>query len=472
MKFFKNLILSLLALVVVFVLVSCANDKSNYKANGGVGDDDLEYLSHIEKEDMNGYNFRILTRKNHIKRQLVEEDTGDVVNAAVYKRNEIVKNYFNINISAVEDDGDSGDDAINMILAGDDAFDAIFAHSRTAFNYVTQGTALNINDIETIDLTKEWWSKDIIDSCSVNGYLYVLDGDISTDGISMAATIFFNKRIFDELGLDYPYQLVVDGKWTFDEFSKLVKLGSKDLNGDGLLSESVDRYGFFANEWSSPMYVLYSGGQRIYSKDARGLPKLSLSSTKTVMIFSDFFNLANSNDVYLEKQGVNQATTNLFMDGRAMFADGVLNSAPGYRAMNDDFGILPFPKYSVNDEYNTLVNGSASLLVVPTTVPDANKTGKILEALCAAGSKNVVPAFYDISLKTKSSRDNESEEMIDIIKDTRVYDLGYLSGGIFQSIGRDLAYQTNPDFASYYAARESRAISDLNTFLSNYGKIG
>jgi hypothetical protein len=77
-----------------------------------------------------------------------------------------------------------------------------------------------------------------------------------------------------------------------------------------------------------------------------------------------------------------------------------------------------------------------------------------------------------VSLKTKFSRDAESEEMIDIIKNSLIYDLGYVSGGKFQSVGFELAHKSNPDFASYYAQNESAAVSSLNSFLSAYGKIG
>ena len=54
--------------------------------------------------------------------------------------------------------------------------------------------------------------------------------------------MYFNKRIFDELGLDYPYNLVLNDNWTFDAFSKLVKQGTKDLNGDGLIKAEDEKF--------------------------------------------------------------------------------------------------------------------------------------------------------------------------------------------------------------------------------------
>ena len=470
---FKKILCVLLAIVAVVAMASCKKDgKNNDNKDWTMAGTDLSYLDYIGIEDMEGYNFRIYCRPGSgmITDQYIEEETGDIINDAVYRRNETVKSLFNVEISAIESSDNKAADAVNTILAGDDQFDIILPHSRTAFQYAVQNTLVNFNDVKTIHQDKEWWSKDILDSANINGYLYVLDGDISTHRLEYGFTMYFNKRIFDELGLDYPYQMALDGTWTFDEFSKLVKMGSKDLNGDGLMNPEDDQFGYYTWPAYGPIQVLYSGGQRIYSKNAKGITTLTLNTSKTVEIFSKFFNLCGSEDVYLKPSSV--SSTDLFTEGRAMFADKGLGSAKGMRSMNDDFGILPWPKFSNDDIYSTVINGHASLVVMPITVSDYERSGKIIEALCAVGNKNVIPAFYDVSLKTKFSRDYESEAMIDIVKESLIYDLGYISGNAVQGIGEGLAHQSNPDFASYYARNESKALSDLSTFLASYAKIG
>ncbi len=469
----KKLICLLFAFAaIITATVSC---KENNKSSGSdwvMEDTDLSFIDHIEIEDMEGYNFRMFCRPgtNMIDNQYAEEETGDIINDAVYRRNETVKNLFNIEITAIESSQSKADDAINTILAGDDQYDIILPHSRSAFSYAVQNALVNFNEVKTIDTSKEWWSRDIVDSANINDYLYVLDGDISTHRLHYAFAMYFNKRIFDELGLDYPYQMALDGTWTFDEFSKLVKQGSKDINGDGLMKPEDDQYGYYSWHAFGPIQVLYSGGQRIYSKNAKGTPTLSLNSTKTVEIFSKFFSLCNTEDVLLVS-AAEAPKEDPFTSGRAMFADKDLGSAKTMRSMNDEFGIVPWPKFTKDDKYNTVINGHASLVVMPITVSDYDRSGKIIEALCAFGNRDVIPAFYDVSLKTKFARDYESEKMIDIIRDSLIYDIGYISGGTFQSAGTTLAEQSNPDFASYYARNESKALSDLNNFLASYGKI-
>ena len=468
----RKLLCILLAVVAVITMASCKKGNKNATGDWNMEGSDLSYLDYIGIEDMDGYEFRIYCRPGSgmINDQFVEEETGDIINDAVYRRNETVKALFNINITAAESSENKAADAVNTILAGDDQFDIILPHSRTAFQYAVQNTLVNFNDVKTIDLSKEWWSKDIVDSANINGYLYILDGDISTHRLEYGITMYFNKRIFDELGLDYPYQLAMNGEWTFDEFSKLVKQGAKDLNGDGLMKPDDDQYGYYTWPTSGPIQALYSGGQRVYGKNAKGITTLTLNSPKTVEIFSKYFSLCSTEDVYLKPSTVAEKE-NLFKAGRSMFYDTGLGSAKGMRSMNDDFGILPWPKFSMDDKYNTVINGHASLLVMPITVSDYDRTGKIIEALCAVGNRDVIPAFYDVSLKTKFSRDYESEKMIDLVRESLIYDIGYISGNTVQGTGEYLANQTNPDFASYYAKNESKALSDLATFLASYAKI-
>lgn len=478
---FKKILAAVLSACAVLAMASCSKEEVSAGGNSTGNtevvqptvnvdeEEEIDYESDLSNDRYDGYEFRILMRKGGIKDQYLEEDSEDLVESATYKRNMLVENKYGVKITATEASGDFQTDALNSILAGDDAYDLIFTHSRAAFTYAVQGAAYNINDISTIHLDKPWWSKDLQNSCDVNGYLYVLDGDITVQGLGCSMAMFFNKRIFDELGFDYPYELVRDGEWTFDEFAYLAKKGGADLDGNGVIEPEKDRYGFVTSDWDAPINILYAGGQKIYDKNEDGFLELSLYSNKTVDIYDEFFSLMSNDACYIvPTSGAVYNGTNHFTSGRAMMYAALLLSSESFRAMDDDFGIIPYPKFDEEDEYTTAINGTAHLGIIPITVTDVERTGAVIEALCAYGSREVIPAFYEISLKTKAARDDESEEMMDIIKDSIIYDIGYVSGGRFQSAGRDL-FQKNADFASYYAENENTAMSDLETFNRDYG---
>ncbi len=455
----KRILTIMLAALMIFC-VSCKKEDEKITNAETIGLSVDDYTKDLWVEDYDGYNFRILVRPGYVTDQYLEEESDDPVESAVYKRNMLVQDMFNITISAnLSSTNGHETDALNAILAGDDAYDMILCHNGAAFVYANRGAAVNLNTVDTIHLEKPWWSRDMVEGCNLGGNLYVLDGDISMHRLQYAMCLFFNKNMFDELGLEYPYELVEIGEWTFDEFESLVKQGPRDLDGDGILSPEHDRMGYVTNHWQLPIAIIYTGGQRIYTKNEEGYLELTLNSPKTIDIYDSFFDLMSTDGAVLcnnkEKRG-----EGVFEDGRSLITDGILGDAKKKRDMEDDFGIIPYPKFDYDDNYATVTNGIANLMVMPVTVEDEARTGAIIEALAAIGSRDVLPAFYDQSLKTKFTRDNESEAMIDIIKDSIVYDVGYATGA-FNYIGNVLSNMESPDFSSYYAALEGGALGNL-----------
>ena len=83
------------------------------------------------------------------------------------------------------------------------------------------------------------------------------------------------------------------------------------------------------------------------------------------------------------------------------------------------------------------------MFVIPIDAPDMDKTAFITEALCAESYKKVVPVFYDVVLKTKNARDNDSAQMIDIIRDGLVFDWGYIYSVTMGHPGHQLSILLN-----------------------------
>ena len=111
------------------------------------------------------------------------------------------------------------------------------------------------------------------------------------------------------------------------------------------------------------------------------------------------------------------------------------------------------------------------MFVVPKDAKDVEMTSIILEALAAESYKNVVPAFYNVALKTKGARDDESSEMIDMIRDGLTFDFGYLNSGALGGVGHlwvNLIRNDNDDVASEYAANEPTYKDNLEKILKVY----
>ena len=99
------------------------------------------------------------------------------------------------------------------------------------------------------------------------------------------------------------------------------------------------------------------------------------------------------------------------------------------RANDVDIGLLPYPKYDVTQQnYLSRVENSA-VTAIPITARDPDRTSVIVEALAAESYNYVLPAFYDVTLRNRYSRDEDSIFMLDIALAGRRFDLGDAAWG-------------------------------------------
>ena len=485
----KRLISSLILISMLAGLASCGGEQGNADASDqtsaptdvtdDAGTTELAVRENLPDKDYGGYEFRVLMRCTPVwtKEMFVDEATGDVVDDAVYNRNQAVSERFGVSFKLIESSHPNFEtDGIKTILAGDDAYDLIAAHGHAAFTYARQGLLLDWKtQLPYVDLDKPWWDQNARDSFEINNKLFVMTGDLSYDALAYSDCMFFNKELFDRYNEEYPYQKVLDGEWTFDEFSRLAKICSEDLNGDGKLDPEDDLYGYATYEWVGPIQVLYSGEGRVMTKNADGGLELCYYNERNVEIYETFFSLLKDDSCFIEesRDDYQSLRREMFFEGRALMMDGNLNETSYFRDMKDDFGIVPWPKFdSTCEGYAANVDAGENMYIVPITSSDTERTSIILEALSAEGYRTVIPAYYEVALQTKYTRDDISVRMIDIIKESRVFDIGYYFGelGAFSFAGRSLYDYPDQNFASFYAKNEPSVSAQIKSVNENYGK--
>ena len=94
----------------------------------------------------------------------------------------------------------------------------------------------------------------------------------------------------------------------------------------------------------------------------------------------------------------------------------LIQLVPKMREMDSDFGILPYFKYDEAQQnyYTTIGSWHSVFLGVPTGPQDLERTGIITEVL-ASESYDLTEAYYDKTLKGKTTRDEESSASLDVI---------------------------------------------------------
>jgi len=163
---------------------------------------------------------------------------------------------------------------------------------------------------------------------------------------------------------------------------------------------------------------------------------------------------------------------NMFIEDRALFLALTMGTVSKLRDMNTDFGLIPYPKWDETQEaYGSTVQDGATVFLVPQTIDDPEFVGIITEAMAAESYKTVVPAYYDVVLKTKSSRDEESARMIDLIRDTVKIDFGYIHSTALNGAGHLFVNQVREgtsNIASAFKSIEKAAQKKLDEIVEFY----
>jgi hypothetical protein len=158
-----------------------------------------------------------------------------------------------------------------------------------------------------------------------------------------------------------------------------------------------------------------------------------------------------------------------FAEGRMLTMWGRLYVLDSLRNMDDDFGILPLPKYSeFQEKYYSDVNSYSGYMIgIPKSASEPERTSVILEALAAESRYTLLPAYYDITLQRKFTRDEESGAMLDILFSTTVYDSGsaYNFAGIWGEMS-NLCSKEDRNFVSWCEKYELKVIQAIEKMVA------
>lgn len=191
------------------------------------------------------------------------------------------------------------------------------------------------------------------------------------------------------------------------------------------------------------------------SIDDEGKPYISVYNDRLVDIYDKIYRFMFEDN--LGRQFKPDEISLMFRKDKAMFLQAPLRSAEIFRDNESDFGIIPFPKYDVSQQrYYTPVVDDLSVFCVPVTVRDAELTAYMLEALNFESSQTVVPEYFEVSLTRKNFRDNESGEMLELIRDSIWFEFGYVYQDNLGKLGLilDCLNENNNEIASYYKRNE------------------
>ncbi len=486
----------LLTLMVLSVFAGCKNNSTPVDTSGnnnsGVDDGTSEETPTLLPEGTwyNGYEFKVLVSGNFNNNDFEYDATvQNVVNQAKYDRMATIQDKYGVgfadnDIIAFNSANGSGKGYTELqkvyntqTAEYDMAMIGTYDVSQAAYSgYLTD---LNSDEMPYIDLTKSWWDQTANASLMIDNKMFYTTGDISLTDNIITNCIMFNKDLIANTdGMNDPYEMVNNNKWTWDNFTlEVKKIDQMDEDGNGIMDHN-DKYGLLT--WNDALLAAFSSSRSaIASINADNEIELTAYNPTSVAMISAYISLIqNAGSVYnYQVLGNSQWDTErvrMFDEGRAAYSMTTFNTVPKHRNSQTNFGILPFPKLSEEQEqYGHLVSAfHCQFVCVPIVYDDAERTSGIIEELAYIGQKKLTPAYYTQTLVGQYVRDDESVEMLDIIFASAVYDVGiYYKVGQLSSNIMTMAKTKQNNFTSIYNASLNTANSNIANINSKFQTI-
>lgn len=496
MKLRKFLCITLATLMLVGAMTSCGEPtepssnseaQSQGQSNGPqevatepeTKDPIVEALDRLTDFNWGGDDFAILyvsdiagySEEVEAKAEASDQTSSAVINDAVYERNITLEELCKLTFVPVPTTNGQVTTLVNaetQTNTGD--YDLISAPASTTATMATSGYLYNYLDMG-IDYEQPWWDPGTLEFCLadsvffMNGAHNIVDDDVTF-------VMMFNKTLQSEAQIPDPYTTVRNAEWTLEYFNSIIQNVSSE-NGDGVWDEK-DTYGFSSPGSIGNTFFYGSGLQYVVNSRNMDYPELALGNqldkASRVMELAKAI-VHDNNASYIAKSGDELLSRNVFVEERALF---YCEAASYLRALNQtmegDYGVVPIPKYSKEQEnYNTWTHSIGSTLSIPTSIVDEienNDFEAVLETYVVLSAKLVKPAYYDTMLTSRNVRDPDSAEMLDLIFQNRIYDMAiYFDALGFSNLFSDCVTTNSEAFTSKYNANAKRFDRQISNIL-------
>lgn len=503
MKNLKKALLFLLAAIFVLMPLASCKPGGLVEQNGEWEEDVIDpnpqpdtydyAKSLIPSINFDGRDFRILvcksvsefdTQNGDLARNVVAKEYLDIpINDKVYERNTYLQGKLGINIVATEKPFRKvAEELRSSILSMDDRYDICFTRLDDLTPLASQGLLVNLFDMD-LNFEEPWWDQNSIDELSIQDELYfaVSDGDIIDKQTTMAC--MFNKKLMDAQNIEYPYDMVDAGTWTIDAMLEMSSKVKHDADGNGIY-DANDVWPILT-EYDSATCFYYAFGGYVTQKNDSDEPVLSmeggnasLAIDKALDVMLDRANVYSVERMSGHSSGTNSwvAASDMFINNQAMFRITNLTTTERWRNMEADFGILPMPKLDENQKnYVHLCKNGATGVCVPNTNENLDFTAICLEAFVSCSRYTLREGYFEATMQGMVSRDEETSRMLNLIFETRAFDLGYIfdfgktgteNGSGVGYILKLLAADGSKAFASRYDAISDKAQAQIDDMLA------
>ena len=420
-------------------------------------------------------------------------ESRDPITIATWTRNQEIEANYNCFITPTKATTNHSVELTNL-WSGNKKYDLAIILDRHAAECATKNLLTDLKSKKNIKLNEAYYDQNSIDQLSMGGKLYYLSGEMNASTLDNACVTIVNDKMYQNAlvakGEKPVYDKVKDGEWTMAEMMRLASLVNLDVGEDGIYKiDGGDIWGYLPYA-TSAIYHFYACGGRITFIDDDGYPSMAIdsdASIKAINTLMETINKANLPTGVTHVWSIDRDPR--FAAEKVLFTDTIIwyvRDATYPSVTTWKYGILPMALVD-NSQYNPAdtkalgylstvqygYNGSCALWCMPSFYNNVEYATILFDAFAdfSARPGSTMEAFYTKTISLQAAKDENSRQMVDIIKHSLTYDIAGCydaDWGGFQSLIQSIVSTTSNPVNSITPAKVAQATLNMEFTLEAF----
>lgn len=432
-RFVSILVSLLLTSSMLLSLAACGEGEPQTPANTDapttgdqvVTEGETKYDPEIAQKDYDTEFNVVIGGTFHEPYYFVEAGEGDTMSDSVYERQIKIKDHLGVDFTTQDCGGwlEYSGAIHRVVMAGGDDYHMVMTPVyQGVTDLITNNCLYDMAELPSVNLDAPWWHIDLMEEIKINDRYLLGYNDFC---LSYVNVITFNKKLRNDYQLENPYDLVRNKEWTLDKFMSMASTVSSNT-GDAAWGPE-DTFGLTGWGWVPLIDFVTASNLKIVDKDADEHFYIAYedNSEKVINLIDRITEMYNAEWSWMWKSIHDPGDVVDISTGRALFYFVSSGSLVSLKGEEVDYGILPYPMYDKKQENYRTLNWNG-LLGVPASIKNDEMVGDVLEMLNYY-SEPVKDAFYENLLGSKVAQSPDDVDMLNIIWDTVVSDVGIIT---------------------------------------------
>ncbi len=428
----------------------------------------------VDELDFQGEAINILSRNSvtHYREWGKDEVGDDVLDQAIQTRNELVASDLNVTVNVIRKDVANFADYLNQFNAfiyndvylGIHEYDVVSAFAYGAPNAEIRAYLANMNDKDVFpyfNFELPCWNQAMVDNIIVNDKLFCVAGDLNLSMFDKAMVIWCNKTLYNAQKTaddpDIQDLALSENGWCYADLYNWAQVSE---NVAGATYDCEKMYGFcctgatmydsFVPGWDLELVKTNNDGTHAFNIIGNQKVEDAQEALRSLLKQQGVFPMDEK--IIGAKCGCGEGAMGHFAGGTIMFMLDVLYSSEEnnlkMRGMDDEFCLLPVPKYEESQEnYGTTSADNYNLLtVLDHYESDVPTKGELVSAYLQYATEksytDVRGMYFKKIVEPKFFGTNDTDgtvtksiEIFNLVLDNIEFDVGIIYSPVLNDVG-------------------------------------